>query len=396
MKYDVVVVGSGPAGSMTARFAAESGANVLIIERRQEVGVPVLCGEGISKKVDEFKVLEGKRWLANNMDGARIISPDGTMVKLAADMAGDETGYVLYRDIFDQELARGAIRAGAELMLNTYAVDVLKENGKVNGVKAKQFGEEFDIEADIIVGADGVESKIGRWAGMKTTLKPYDLETCVQYTLSNVEFDKEYCDFYLGKKIAPGGYVWVFPKGKDIANVGIGILASLSEPGMPLKLLDKFIDSHPELKRGEPLRFLAGAVPVAEPIESVRDNLLLVGDAARQVDPITGGGLMASIEAGEIAGETIGKAVGEQRFDKKMLSPYEEKLENTVYKKLKRNYVVKEIILGMEDKTLNMLADSLKDYKFDELSTLSLVKALVLKHPSLLIKLKPLMKLSKM
>jgi len=396
MKYDVVVVGSGPAGSATARFAAESGANVLIIERRQEVGVPVLCGEGISKKVDDFKVLEGRRWIANNMEGARIFSPDGTMVKLAADMAGDETGYVLYRDIFDQELARGAIRAGAELMLNTCAVDVLKENGKVNGVKAKQFGEEFDIEADIIVGADGVESKIGRWAGMKTTLKPYDLETCVQYTLSNVEFDKEYCDFYLGKKIAPGGYVWVFPKGKDIANVGIGILASLSEPGMPLKLLDKFIDSHPELKKGEPLRFLAGAVPVAEPIESVRDNLLLVGDAARQVDPITGGGLMASIEAGEIAGETIGKAVGEQRFDKKMLSPYEEKLENTVYKKLKRNYVVKEIVLGMEDKTLNMLADSLKDYKFDELSTLSLVKALVLKHPSLLIKLKPLMKLSKM
>jgi len=197
MKYDVVVVGSGPAGSVTARFAAESGANVLIIERRQEVGVPVLCGEGISKKVDDFKVLEGRRWIANNMEGARIFSPDGTMVKLAADMAGDETGYVLYRDIFDQELARGAIRAGAELMLNTCAVDVLKENGKVNGVKAKQFGEEFDIEADIIVGVDGVESKIGRWAEMKTTLKPYDLETCVQYTLSNVEFDKEYCDFYL-------------------------------------------------------------------------------------------------------------------------------------------------------------------------------------------------------
>ena len=396
MKYDVVVVGSGPAGSMTARFAAESGANVLIIERRQEVGVPVLCGEGVSKGVDEFKVLEGKRWLANNMDGARIISPDGTMVKLAADMAGDETGYVLYRDIFDQELARGAIRAGAELMLNTCAVNILKENGKINGVKAKQFGEEFDIEADIVVGADGVESKIGRWAGMKTTLKPYDLETCAQYTLSNVEFDRAYCDFYLGKKIAPGGYAWIFPKGKDIANVGIGILASLSEPGMSLKLLDKFINSRPELKKGEPLRFLAGAVPVAEPIESVRDNLLLVGDAARQVDPITGGGLMASIEAGKTAGETIGKAIDEQRFDKEMLLPYEEKLKNTLYKKLKRNYVVKEIILGMEDKTLNMLADSLKDYKFDELSTLSLVKALVLKHPSLLIKLKPLMKLSKM
>jgi len=392
VEYDAVVVGSGPAGSVTARFAAESGAKVLIIERRQEVGVPVLCGEGISKQVDDFKVLKGRRWIANNMDGARIFSPDGTMVKLAAEMAGNETGYVLYRDIFDQELARGAIRAGAELMLNTCAVNLLKENDKIKGVKARHFDEEIDIKADVVVGADGVESKVGRWAGMKTTLKPSDLEICAQYTLTNVDVEREYCDFYLGKKIAPGGYVWVFPKGNDVANVGIGILASLSKPGLATSLLDKFISSHPELKKGEPVRFLAGAVSVSEPYESVRDNLLLVGDAARQVDPITGGGLMSSIEAGKIAGETIGRAVEMEKFDKEMLSAYEKAVEAAFYKKLKRNYMVKEIILGFEDKTLNMLADSLKDVKFDEISTLGLVKALVSKHPSLLMKLRPLIK----
>ena len=395
MKYDAVVVGSGPAGSVTARFAAESGAKVLIIERRSEVGVPVLCGEGISKNVDNYKVLEGRRWIANNMDGARIFSPDGTKVTLAAEMAGNETGYVLYRDIFDQELARGAVRAGADLMLNTRAVDLIKENGKIKGVKAKHFDEEIDIQADVVVGADGVESKVGRWGGIKTTLKPKDLETCAQYTLTGIDIDRAYCDFYLGKKIAPGGYVWVFPKGNDVANVGIGILASLSTPGLATKLLDKFISSHPELKKGEPVRFLAGAVSVCEPYESVRDNLLLVGDAARQVDPITGGGLMASIEAGKIAGETIGKAVEKQKFDKDLLSIYEKAAEEAFYKKLKRNYMVKEIMLGFEDKTLNMLADSLKNVKFDEISTLGLVKAMVLKHPSLLVKLRPLIKAAK-
>ena len=395
MKYDAVVVGSGPAGSVTARFAAESGAKVLIIERRSEVGVPVLCGEGISKNVDNYKVLEGRRWIANNMDGARIFSPDGTKVTLAAEMAGNETGYVLYRDIFDQELARGAVRAGADLMLNTRAVDLIKENGKIKGVKAKHFDEEIDIQADVVVGADGVESKVGRWGGIKTTLKPKDLETCAQYTLTGIDIDRAYCDFYLGKKIAPGGYVWVFPKGNDVANVGIGILASLSTPGLATKLLDKFISSHPELKKGEPVRFLAGAVSVCEPYESVRDNLLLVGDAARQVDPITGGGLMASIEAGKIAGETIGKAVEKQKFDKDLLSIYEKAAEEAFYKKLKRNYMVKEIMLGFEDKTLNMLADSLKNVKFDEISTLGLVKAMVSKHPSLLVKLRPLMKAAK-
>jgi len=392
MKYDVVVVGSGPAGSVTARFAAESGAKVLIIERRAEVGIPVLCGEGISKNIDNFNLLEGRRWIANNMDGARIFSPDGTKVTLAAEMAGNETGYVVYRDIFDQELARGAVRAGADLMVNTCAVDLLKANGKIEGVKAKHFNEEIDINADIVVGADGVESKIGRWAGLKTALKPKDLETCAQYTLTNVDVDKEFCDFYLGKNIAPGGYVWVFPKGKDIANVGIGVLASKSTPGLATKLLDKFINSHPGVKKGSPIRFLAGAVSVSEPYESVRDNLILVGDAARQVDPITGGGLMASVEAGKIAGETIGKAVEMQKFDSEILSEYEKTVDAAFYKKLKRNYIVKEIMLGFEDKTLNMLADSLKDVKFDEISTLGLVKALVSKHPSLLIKLRPLMK----
>ncbi|HIG99015.1 MAG TPA: NAD(P)/FAD-dependent oxidoreductase [Thermoplasmata archaeon] len=395
MHYDAVVIGSGPAGSVTARYAAESGAKVLIIERRAEVGVPVLCGEGISQKVDHYKVLEGTRWIATKMQGARIFSPNGTMVTLAAEYAGNETGYVVYRDIFDQELARGAVKKGAELMLNTRAVGLLKKNGKITGISAQQFDETIDIEADVVVGADGVESRVGRWGGIKTTLKPYDLETCVQYTLANIDWDSPYCDFFLGKHVAPGGYVWVFPKGKDVANVGIGILASLSEAGKAKQYLDKFIAAQPALKKGEPLRILTGADPVAEPIQSVTDNILLVGDAARQVDPITGGGLMHAIEAGRYAGETIRKAVEKQQFDTELLSEYETRWKKAFGKKLHRNYVVKEIMLDMEDKTLDMLADSLKDYKFEEFSTISIIKALVTKHPSLLVKLTPLMKLAR-
>ncbi len=394
MEYDVVVVGSGPAGSVTARFAAEAGANVLILERRAEVGVPVLCGEGISQRVDKWDMLEGKRWIASKMDGAKIYSPNGTLVTLSKEVAGNETGYVVYRDIFDQELARRAVKAGAKILMRAEVTDLLKDGGKISGVKVRQFNEEFNIKADVVVGADGVESKIGQWAGFNTILKPGDLETCVQYTLTNVDHKSDYCEFFLGKKIAPGGYVWIFPKGKDTFNVGIGILASLSKPGMPLKLLNKFISNHSDLKKGEPVRLLAGAVPVANPIETVRDNLLLVGDAARHSDPITGGGLTTALEGGKIAGVTIGKAVEKKTFDKEILSIYETNWKETFGKKLHRDYVLKNILLDFEDKTLNMLADSLKDYKFEEFSTLSLIKALVFKHPTLLMKLKPLLKLS--
>ena len=395
MKYDVVVVGSGPAGTVTARFAAEAGSKVLIIERRTEVGVPVLCGEGISRKIDDWNMLEGTRWIAGKMDGARIYSPDKTCVKLSADIAGNETGYVVYRDIFDQELARLAVKAGARIMMNTNAIGLIKDKDRIKGIKAKHFYEDIEIEADIIVGADGVDSKVGKWAGFDTTLKPEDLETCCQYTLTNIKNLDSYCEFYLGKEISPGGYVWVFPKGKDTANVGIGILASLSESGMAKKLLDSFIEKDTRFKNAHPVRFLAGAVPVSLPIDSVNDNVILVGDAARQVDPITGGGLTHCLEVGKIAGEVIGKAVKEKNFSKEFLSEYEIRWREVIGKKLKRNYMVKEILLDMEDKTLNMLADSLKDYKFDEISTFSLLKALVTKHPTLLMKLAPLMKVAK-
>lgn len=374
MNYDAIIAGSGPAGSVTARFAAESGAKVLVIERRAEVGVPVLCGEGISRKIDDWDMVTGDRWIAGRMDGARIYSPDKTCVTIGAEQAGNETGYVIYRDIFDQELARHAIKAGAEYMMNTQATGLIKEGDKIVGIIAKYFDEKLKFEADIIVGADGVDSKIGHWAGIETRLDPKDLETCAQYTLENIDIKDAYCEFYLGKEIAPGGYVWVFPKGKGIANVGIGILASLSESGMAKKLLENFIEKDPRLKKGIPIRFLAGAVPVSNPIETVLDNIILVGDAARHVDPLTGGGLTNCLEGGKIAGEVIGKAVKQKDFSKEFLSEYETRWKEAFGQKIKRNYLFKELLLDMDDKTLNHIAYALKDKKFDEISTHGLVK----------------------
>ena len=392
MKYDVVVVGSGPAGSVTARFAAENGAKVLVIERRAEVGVPVLCGEGISRKIDDWKILEGKRWIAGKMDGARIYSPDKTCVTLSADQAGNETGYVIYRDIFDQELARIAIKAGAEYMMNTKATGLIKEGDKIKGVKAQHFDEELEIECDIVVAADGVDSKVAQWAGLKTRLDPKDLETCCQYTLTDIDVKDAYCEFYLGKEIAPGGYIWVFPKGKRIANVGIGILASLSESGMAKKLLDDFINKDPRLGKGKALRFLAGAVPVSNPAEeTVADNLVLVGDAARHVDPITGGGLTHCLEGGKIAGEVIAKAVKAKDFSAEFLLEYEKGWKEAFGPKIKRNYLVKEMMLDMDDKTFDKLAHALEKVKFSEISTHGLVKE-VAKHLPISTKLNALIK----
>jgi digeranylgeranylglycerophospholipid reductase len=365
-----------------------------MIDRRAEIGIPVLCGEGISQRIDKWGMLEGNEWIASKMDGAKIYAPDDTMVTLSKEIAGNETGYVLYRDRFDKELARQAGKAGATLLLRTEAMGLVKKKDRIAGVKVSQDNDVFEIEADVVVGADGVESKVGHWAGIKTVLNPSDLETCFQYTFENVDYHSDYCEFFLGKKRAPGGYIWMFPKGEGEFNVGIGILASLSKPGIAKELLDRFIKTRSELTKATSVRVLTGAVPVAKPVETVRDHMILVGDAARHADPITGGGLTTGLEGGKIAGTVIADAVEKQQFDMETLGRYEREWKAAFGKKLLRNYLVKELLLDFDDKTLNMLADSVKNYSFEEFSTLSLVKALVLKHPTLLMKLKPLIRIS--
>ncbi len=392
MKYNVIVVGGGPSGSVTARFAAESGAKVLIVERKPEIGVPVFCGEGTSKRVVNLGIIEKGRWIVNEAKGARLFTPDGTMVMLSDEVAGDETGYVIDRDLFDKELAGSAARAGVEIQLKMEAIDLFKEKEKIKGVKSKHFDEEIEIEADIVVGADGVESRVGKWAGINTTLKTKDIVTCAEYTLTNIECETDFCDFYLGNIFAPGGYVWVFPKGKDVANVGIGISSHLSQPGLASRLLDQFIASHSEFAKGQPIRMRSGAAPVSMPIESVRDNLLLVGDAARHTDPLTAGGIVHSLIGGKIAGEVIGKAVNKQKFDKETLSAYESGWKKAFGKKMRINYFAKDILLNFDDKTLNKLAKSVKDYKFEEVNTFGLLGALALRNPKILPKLLKLKK----
>jgi digeranylgeranylglycerophospholipid reductase len=160
---------------------------------------------------------------------------------------------------------------------------------------------------------------------------------------------------------------------------------------MAKKLLDKFIENEPRLTNAEPLRFLAGAVPVANPIETVRDNILLIGDSARQVDPITGGGLTHCLEGGKIAGETIGEAVKSQDFTQDFLSNYETRWKEAFGQKIKRNYLVKELLLDMQDKTLDDLAHALQNVKFGEISTHGLVKE-VAKHLPISTKLSALLK----
>jgi digeranylgeranylglycerophospholipid reductase len=384
-EYDVVVVGAGPAGSMTAKWAAKGGARVLMIEKRQEIGSPVRCGEGISRSwLDSVGIKLDSKSVAREVNGAKIVAPNGTPFYLSAKMAGNEVGIVLDRVFFDKLLAHDAAKAGADLVLKTSAVKLLRSGNKVTGVKIRSFGETKDIKCGCVVGADGYESQVGRWAGINTNLAPRDITSCFQYRLTNINHDPDYCEFVLGSK-APGGYIWIFPKNEDTANVGLGMqLTKLKDPADVKKHLDKFILADSRLKKGRPLELVSGAVSICAPIDkTIGDGVLLVGDAARQIDPITGGGISNSCKAGKVAGEVLAKAAKEKNFSAQSLQRYEKGWRDLLEDNLYRNWMAKEKLATLTDDAFNKIITTLNQVGVEKMSTFAILKAIETKHPEL-------------
>ncbi|NIO21413.1 MAG: geranylgeranyl reductase family protein [Candidatus Aenigmarchaeota archaeon] len=382
-EYDVIVVGVGPAGSSVSRYCGEKGLNVLAVEKRQEIGVPVRCGEGLSKSsLERMGIKLDRSWVSRVIKGATVYAPNGE--KITADFEGPE-GWVIERKIFDKYLARLAAEAGAKILTKTEVVGIRREGGKVN-VKMGSEGRSFEISCKILVACDGVESRIARLMGMKTTLALEDIASSVQFEMTNVKIDPDRIEMYFGNKIAPGGYVWIFPKGKKTANVGIGVRKPFAKKHA-IEYLKDFIKNREELNRGSVIEVNSGGVPVGGLLEDmVSDNFIIVGDAAHQVNPIHGGGIAESYIAGKIAVEVISKAMKLENFSKATLSEYNKKWWKTRGKKMGRLLKLRKVIESLTDEELNWLVNYLKGEDLVNLARASGLKKLgfiLMKKPRL-------------
>jgi digeranylgeranylglycerophospholipid reductase len=338
MDHDIIIVGAGPSGLCAGYYAALAGADVLILDKKHELGKPVRCGEAVIENVfKDFKIKPTADIVANTVNGMKCISPRGKELFIRLNISG----YILNREKFEELLGKRAIKKGAKIQLDTTVIGLNKNELIITENNGKTTRK---ISGRIIIGADGVESRIGRWAKLISSLKPPDIAVCIQYFVENVKLNPETVEFYWGGEYSQHGYIWVFPKSENSANIGI---ASPGSYNKELKeYLEKFIKTR--APNGKIHNQVMGCVPQAMPPEKlVKDNIMLIGDAARVAIPVTGAGIGHAMVTGKWAGEIAGEIINQNKsIDELML--FDRKMDK-IRRKISRSYRLKQKIIRDDD-----------------------------------------------
>ncbi len=385
-EFDAIIVGAGPAGLRAANNLAKAKFKVLCLDKKQEIGVPKRCAEGLGLGwFERLGLKPNPKWAVQEIEGAALYAPSEKKVELRFKSI---SGYILERRVFEKELAKETSMNGAIIKTKANAFAFKRNSGKVE-VKVNESGIVKEYAAPLIIACDGVESLTARKLGVNTAIEIPDYDSGYQYEMANIEIpDEKLIHLYFGTEVAPRGYVWIFPKGKNHANVGVGI-GGMNEKTAK-SYLDKFIASHPGLSKGSIIEVNCGCVPVGGFLDDMTaDNLLIVGDAAHQVNPIHGGGIGIAMEAADIACDTAIKAFKAKDFSHEFLQQYNSHWYEKRGNKLKAILKKRMMFENLKDKDFETLAESvtgddiLKLTEGDLVGAAKVVTKKLIKYPGL-------------
>ena len=330
-KFDVIVVGAGTGGSLAAKTLVKAGLKVCMIDRKpeKEIGDKV-CGDAIGKH--HFNNLglahPSRPEREQTVEGIKVYSPD---METEVNVQGEGVhGYLVNRLLFGQRLEKEAKEAGTILMDSTVVTEPLIKNGYVIGVQTKDpnTGKTSELTAKVVVDASGhsavLRKKLPPEFGIENNVADEDVEVCYREIREIKEpiDEPEFCKIYLDMERFPGGYCWIFPKSSTIVNVGLGVAMKKGFPN-PKDLYNEYVLSLPLFKGSRALTGGGGLVPTRRPISPMVGNgIIIIGDAACQVNPIHGGGIGSSMMGGIKAAEVIIEALKKGEVSREALWPY--------------------------------------------------------------------------
>jgi digeranylgeranylglycerophospholipid reductase len=379
---DVLVIGAGPAGALAAQEAmrAAPGLDVVLLERDAAVGTPVRCAEGVGDAgLREFADPAGAPWAARKIRRVIFLAPDDTEVQVAE----RDVGWILDRTRFDAFLAERAASDGVEVRVGTEAAGMTRSADGRWDVRLRSARGEETCRARVVIGADGVEAMVGRWAGLDTRVPARDMESCAQYVLQGIDFDPDAIYLQFGGDIAPGGYAWLFPKGPRVANVGLGLVALKADGRNAREYLDAWIARR--YAGGAKTGYTVGGVIAHTTVkQTYTDGVLLAGDAAHMINPLSGGGIVNAMKAGRLAGRTAAAAICAGDTSARRLSGYHAAWMALLGDDHLKYYRIKRALEDLDDAFFNSLARTVNAIPLEKRTLGRIFTHALVTHPQLI------------
>ena len=386
-KPDIIVVGGGPSGSYAAYVAAKLGASVLVCEEHETIGEPSHCAGHLNiSSLNNMGIVPPEDAIENRIKGAFFFSPIGKKFELRCN---NPVTYVVNRTQFDRYIAELAKDAGVNYQFKSKVRSLILDSGIIKGVKINRNSER--VESNLVIDAEGCSSAILKKTALKG-LKSSMVVRGIQAEVINVEdLDKEMVEVYFGKRFASGFFAWIIPKKDGQAKIGLA-----TRIGDPRVYLQNFIENHPiaskKLKNAKITHKSLHPIPLEGPLtKTYSDGLIVVGDAASQVKPTTGGGVIFGLTCAKIAGEVAYESVNRQDYSESFLASYQSKWKQLVGFDLLTMLRMRRMLDSLSDKKIDKVIElsnkfgiskvleKFGDIDFQGRSLISMVK-----HPGIL------------
>jgi len=334
---EVVIIGGGPVGST---FAAQTASlTTVVVEEHEQIGAHVQCTGLVHPRVVEMAQAQSS--VLNNISGFRLTFPGGRTMEVRSN---ETKAVVIDRGKFDRHCCERAELEGADILTGREFVGFQREGRKMMLTLNGPDGLET-MTTDLLVGADGYKSRVGEQAGLGTAKEHI---RGVQVELDMRMEEQSLVEILVGKNVAPGFFAWILPCG-DVTRVGLGV----SQDGeAPVHSLNALLKKRGLDKVGRK-NIISGIIPIGPPRKTYADNVLIIGDAAAQAKPVSGGGIYTGMRAAKWAALTAVDAVEEGDLSAKRLSEYDDRWRSDIGRELERGLMIRKVFTNLTDKKLD-------------------------------------------
>lgn len=352
-KYDVAVVGGGPIGGYVAKNIADKGFQVALYEEHKEIGTPLKCAGLVSSRVLDFLDASKEEIVQNEIYGAHIHSPSGELLTIGGDRVH---AFAINRPQFDKTIINDAKDRNVEIHLESKVTVAKKESNQIK-LKIDQKENEKQIKCSLLIGADGPHSSI------RDTFQfpqPTEFLKGTGAEVTNTNLDQKFVEIFLGRDIAPGFFAWVIPINKEGSEARVGLCIDENSK-KTLKQCFTTLMKTKQLRNATINRRIGGSIPLGPLSNTSQSNIMLIGDAAAQVKPTSGGGLYPGLLCAQYCSSVAVEALESNNITDRFLKKYHTLWSKKIGRELSLGMRFRAIFRNLQDKQLDKYIERLNE-----------------------------------